>query len=509
MKRRHLHFVIASLSLFLAIAVLLLIVTFRNGSSSNSFGIEFGDDADTTRCNINAQIARDLSRSDLLFIADQQEFPELSRLTIADFLDYWSEARTDRFDTVLRGLEKITLILNIDSLTLTHANTYMESWDYRDIAIASNLCDSTFTTADLEFYWRLGNVRHRLSAAKVRDAWWNNAVFELVPMPSHCGGDFQSHSTNAVSLAVDLRDYRSSHPDERIIAFFDAPLLYRRLPAYYGKPLMATSMLRELESDSGQNAKYTTIAQSDRNHWPFSFMRGIPECDFVLLSSSLENTAIYSELPPIFQFDLLVLRNCPPDLHLPISAIPSMNVAKAVVDWMPNLTDTTQTETWSAMLTYLDAISGATPLRVNSHDRTAMREACIQWQKWSDTARVDVVEEISSLRIWTRLIDKIAGASNLVARHYDETLMSILPGAPALDVRFETPTKAERAAQLRGYLSRNRDKIVVRMLINVLWVGDPEEKRSALSALSRDTGMQFHTAAEWSQWYRDGRPDEW
>jgi len=78
-----------------------------------------------------------------------------------------------------------------------------------------------------------------------------------------------------------------------------------------------------------------------------------------------------------------------------------------------------------------------------------------------------------------------------------------------LDVRFETPTKAERAAQLRGYLSRNRDKIVVRMLINVLWVGDPEEKRSALSALSRDTGMQFHTASEWSQWYRDGRPDEW
>lgn len=509
MKRRHLHFVIASLSLLLTIAVLLLIVTYRNGSSNNSFGIELEDDSDTSRCNINAQIARDLAASDLLFIADQREFPEMCRTTIADFLDYWSEARTDKFDTVLRGLEKITLILNIDSTTLSLAGNYMESWDYRDIAVPMNFSDSAFTTADLEFYWHLGNVQHRLSAARVRDAWWNNVEFKIEPIPNHCGGDFTSDSTNAVRLAENIRDYRSSHPNESIIAFFDAPLLYRRLPAYYGKPLMATSMLRDLESDSGQNAKYTTVAQADRNDWPFSFMRGIPECDFVLLSSSLENAAIYSELPPVFQFDLLVLRSCPPDLHLPISAIPSMNVARAVVNWMPTLIDSSQSESWLAMTTYLDAVSGSTPLRINWRDRTAIRQACTQWQTWVDTTHTNVVDEISSLHIWTRLIDKIAGASNLVSRHYDETLLSILPGAPALDVRFETPTKAERAAQLRGYLSRNRDKIVVRMLINVLWVGDSVEKRNALSALSRDTGMQFHTAAEWSQWYRDGRPDEW
>ncbi len=272
---------------------------------------------------------------------------------------------------------------------------------------------------------------------------------------------------------------------------------------------MSTSVVRELEEHWGEAVRLTTVSQADRYEWPFSFLRGVPDCDFVLPFSSLENTAIKGELPPVLRFDRLVLRSRPPGLHLPISSVPSMHVAKAVVAWMPNLNDSTGLEQWPAMLTYLDAVSGATPLRVNVDDQTVIRESCIQWQKWADTAQANIVDDIVTLRIWTRLIDKIAGASNLVSRHYDETLMSILPGAPAFDARFETPTKAERAAQLRGYLTRNRDKIVVRMLINVLWVGSQDEKSDALSALSRDTGMRFNTAAEWSQWYRSGRPDEW
>ncbi len=97
MKRRHLHFVVASLSLLLTIAVLLLAVTYRNGKSSDTFGIEFEGNADTSQCNISAQIARDLRESDMLFIADQAEFADLSRQTVTDFLDHWSAAKPGEF----------------------------------------------------------------------------------------------------------------------------------------------------------------------------------------------------------------------------------------------------------------------------------------------------------------------------------------------------------------------------------------------------------------------------
>lgn len=509
MKRRHLHFVIASLSLLLTIALMLLAVTYRNGKSSDTFGIEFKDDPDTSQCNISVQIARDLRDSDILFIADQREFADLSRQTVADFLDHWSSAQPGDFEERLRGLEKIALVLEIDSTELQRASEYMETWDYKDIAVTSHFQDTNFTTADLEFYWRIGNVRHRLTAAKVRDEWWKRVELEIVTMPTILGKGAEVDSINSNRLAQQLWSYRESHSDGKIIGFFDAPLLYRSLPTYYGRPLFSTSIVRELEKQRGQEVGLTTISQADRNEWPFAFLRGVPDCDFILQQSSLEQTAIKNELPPELRFDRLILRNRPPDLHLPVSSVPSMHVAKVVIASMPNLDDSTGLALWPAMLTYLDAVSGATPLRVNVHDKAAIREATVQWQKWIDTTHTNVVEEISSLRIWTRLIDKIAGASNLVARHYDETLMSILPGAPEFDARFETPTKAERAAQLRGYVTRNRDKIVVRMLINVLWVGDQSEKSAALSALSRETGVRFNTAAEWSQWYRDGRPDDW
>lgn len=507
MRRRHLHIVIACLSVLLAIAAILLAVLYRNGSSNSTYDFEIENEIDTSRCNIGAQMARDLSESDILFVADQAQFASQSRLTIVEFLDYWSTAQPGVFEGRLRNLESLTLAMSLDSSALLRANRYMETWDYEDIAVAAQMQDSNFTTADLEFYWRIGNIRHRLSAASVRDERWKRVSLVIVAIPSSRAA--MGDEAKSVRIAEELVSYRESHPSRKIIALLGEAQLYRMLPSYYGKALMSTSAVLELEKYWGARTRMITVAQADRNRWPFVFQRGVPDCDFVLPYSSLENTAIKCELPAVLRFDRLVLRSRPPELPLPISSVPSMHVARVVVASMPILMDSTGFALWPAMLTYLDAVSGAPPLRVNVRDRTATREACIQWQGWADTAQINIVEEIVSLRMWTNLIDKIAGGSKLVARHYDETLMSILPGAPAFDARFDTPTKAERAAQLRGYLTRNRDKIVVRMLINVLWVGDQGEKSDALSALARETGIRFNTAAEWSKWYRDGRPDDW
>ncbi len=99
--------------------------------------------------------------------------------------------------------------------------------------------------------------------------------------------------------------------------------------------------------------------------------------------------------------------------------------------------------------------------------------------------------------------------SSHIAGQYDREIMSILPGAPAFDSRFGLPTGADRAGQLREYLRSNRDRIVLRMLINLLWVGSAEEKQSALSALVAETKENFSTPAEWSTWYRSGFKQSW
>ncbi len=197
MKRRHLYLVIAFLSVLLTISMILLAVAYRNGSSRNAFDVEIKSDLDTSRCNISAQIARDLRESAMLFIADQSEFADLSRQTVVDFLDHWSTVQPGDFEDGLRGLEKIAVVLEIDSIALRRAGEYMETWDYEDIAVAAHMRDTNFTTADLEFFWRIGNIRHRLNAARVRDDWWNRVALEIIAMPAVSGAGSEADSVES------------------------------------------------------------------------------------------------------------------------------------------------------------------------------------------------------------------------------------------------------------------------------------------------------------------------
>ena len=209
-------------------------------------------------------------------------------------------------------------------------------------------------------------------------------------------------------------------------------------------------------------------------------------------------------------FDALIVRyEDQHDLHLPIRAIPSDYVARLIVAKLDSLAesgDPADIWTWKELDTYLHAVSGLPPqtfAEANNPDFAAMVNF---WKKWASGPEPDIVEEICSMRLWTRLVDSLQVAPAELFGPYDGEIMSILPEAPPFDNRFGAPSPAQRAAQLREYLTDRRSSIVQRALINLLWVGSEREKQNALATLVRETGLDYGTPSEWSRWFRsDGQ----
>lgn len=470
--------------------------------------------------DINKFLAQQLAENRILFVADQERGVWQYRKAVVDLLDYWSTSVDT--DPALDSLRNITLILQADSLHLVNAQSYMESWDFSDFTDIATAGAEKFATADLEFYWRLGNILHRITghnracepARRLSLSFFAGEETLGTDSAYRHGCRFVPNEQGPI-IAKRILDYAQENPATRFLGLYYPLHLKRTDLQRYGsiENNYSIRLLMSLDSLWPGSQKFAVVGNATPESWP-GYRDDLSSAGEEYIITDLATAEIINQDAGLATctFDFLIISKPDDKLHLPVVSTPSANVMRTFIRSLPRLSyapTQIQQSIWPSVITYLDGVSGVTPQRVNIKDTRAIDETIRRWQHWADTARVDIVSEIVSLQLWNRLVDRIADAQNIVARHYDEELMLLLPDAPKFDGRFGSPTNGERAAQLRVYLSRNRDEIVTRALINILWVGDSAERTAALEALTRETGMRFSTPSEWSLWFRSGKKETW
>ena len=112
-------------------------------------------------------------------------------------------------------------------------------------------------------------------------------------------------------------------------------------------------------------------------------------------------------------------------------------------------------------------------------------------------AKYDGISSIDSLQNW---LTKPAVDSLL----YNEMVSLAIQNIPGADIvyNFRNPIHLPLDTTMQGFVRAHNRDLVEYFLVNLLWIGTPDEQTRALAHLTRVTGLSYQTAEEWSEWWR-------
>jgi hypothetical protein len=67
---------------------------------------------------------------------------------------------------------------------------------------------------------------------------------------------------------------------------------------------------------------------------------------------------------------------------------------------------------------------------------------------------------------------------------------------------FRKPLHLPLDTTVRSFVRAHHRDLVEYFLVNLLWIGTPEEKARAFAELTTLTGRSYRTPEEWSEWWR-------
>jgi hypothetical protein len=109
----------------------------------------------------------------------------------------------------------------------------------------------------------------------------------------------------------------------------------------------------------------------------------------------------------------------------------------------------------------------------------------------------DGIASIDSLQNWLtiRAVD---------SSFYNEMLNHVIMNIPEVDsvYDFTHPIRLPLDTTLLAFVRAQNRSLVEYFLLNLLWIGTPDEKARALAKLQTLTGRRHRTAEEWSDWWR-------
>ncbi len=138
-------------------------------------------------------------------------------------------------------------------------------------------------------------------------------------------------------------------------------------------------------------------------------------------------------------------------------------------------------------------------IRVHMRDTSAVTAANRDVLLDSLIAAYDGVSSIDSLQNWI----SIRASDSLLYNEMLNLVIMNIPGAdPMYDFWNPIPIHLPLDTAMHAFvLAHNRD-LVEYFLVNLLWIGTPDEKTHALAKLTMLTGQSYQTAEEWSKWWR-------
>jgi hypothetical protein len=465
--------------------------------------------------NTNQFIMDRLNENRIVMIDDHKHIMYVYKRTIADFLNYWVDEIEQGNETVPR---KLFLVLEMDSLAVNRIVTSYDRDDNRGYLEEEPLSCFQWTTGHIQFrYHELKSVSQRIDEYNASHDGNDSIWFAIVGPEKPIDTENWSFAKRANHFVYERDEYSSS----QIIELLERHPDYRALAFYGGAHLIRSRCLKQTDvvSDSGYYMAHYLAGRFEDDGGIYRIYQGLSRTPdirrYELTTSPGETYAIdnqylgidsgsshLAEIHSLNTFDGSIIHFDAPVNGTRLGSVWSRNLLDHIVEHMACFENPDN----DLAKTYLRI--GERYLRIFSAERYeddlefgwTTQYAAQDWnQRWYATATIDVVGDIESLAIWNRLLDRMSSAQGRHVNWYEY----ILAGSLGIPPRFDTLASTdERVESYRIYLGINRDDIVVRNLVHLLWIGTEEEIEKANTVLRRVTGEDFDVARDWSRWWR-------
>jgi hypothetical protein len=463
----------------------------------------------------------------IIMIADAGHSEGIYLRTISSFLNGWFDAAINN-GTPVRNL---VLIREDDSLHIQDIKKYMISHDYRDL-IGNRPLDyySWMSTADLEFYWTLGDLAKRIDQANAKGANVKLDILgpEMVPNLDDWSiakrDEWFVNSRDTISSNAVIR-YLKANPDTKALIFYGSAHIAK---SKVRKPVNAGSsegfyMAHYLYQEFGD--QFFEIDQYGPSLREGPIVTGplvTPGSPYILEQkyyneiTSLQNTPCPG--PRSVDATIMIIGEVEPIVSWPF--IKSKNLGWLALEEIKTLIQ--QNKLFHLNMgveaaSYLSMLTGDMRYIANRKDTTIIYECIATWERWLNDPDNDVVKEIVAEAPARHLLTLMKSAGDKDTEVESELLFTLSTGllntydarmVPVLrktisaqyDNEVDWPSRFEYN-QLR--LVKQSNRIIVTDLVQLLWVGTDQEKQEAVAELQKRTGRALTTPPEWMKWWRE------
>jgi len=453
-----------------------------------------------------------LNENRIVMIGDFGHRLYLYKRTVTDFLNHWLDCAENGGSNTPK---RLFLVLEMDSL---YANQIEESLSgrYSEYLLDDRrLFTDVYTTSTIRFYHQdLKRIFDRIERFNCREEV--DSVFLDLVGPEQLI-DFDRWS-NAKSASFFIRG-RDEYSSSRIIELLQGNSDYKALVFYGGSHLRKSRWLKQADdlSDSGVYMGHYLADRFAKDGGIYTFYQGSIQrpdiqshrsmtspgrtyaIDNRYLDINIRSGNVTTEYP-ISTYDGSIIHSDRPVRGKPVYRVWS----KSVIDYtLRGLEDCEDSDNDYAKLfcfkaeRYLRTFSGK-KYEIGGDDPGWKPYTSQDWREWRSSTELDVVEDIQSLSLWRRLVDRMSNAHGVYVNWYEGLLSESLEIPRFWDT---LRTSSERAEAYWEYVVQDRDFLVVDNLVHLLWIGDQDEKEKALQVLKTTTGQDFQTAEEWTEWW--------
>ncbi len=406
---------------------------------------------------------------------------------------------------------KLFLFLEFDSTGANGLKRYFQNGNPVETMGPASFWGDQFTTGTLEFYDDLRTLRHRIdtyNSGRTGDA---QIDFDIIGPEKEI--DLSNWTTEKKDrFFVYERDEYSSRriiellnaaPDAKALVFYGgAHLLRGNVPKQAGnQKSMGYYLAHYLSESFGAQGGVYTCGQVDvaKSSWLDEAVVRIGTT-FAVDHSILMGVPIPggASFPP---YDGSIYYFVPPRNARHITNVCSENLVDYILDHIDLYTDSTKEfyrgnlDTW---LYYLSTVAAVDWHPVNHNNAHAIDSTIKAWKEWRKSTKLDIVEDLSTLRYFKRCVDLIRTIDQKQSTWHQMQLEKLV----GFKVWFGDGASPQvRADSIWMYINKYRKPIVVDNLIQLLWVASKSENEKAVAILKKETGMDFNTPKEWRNWW--------
>jgi hypothetical protein len=453
----------------------------------------------------------------IVMIADAEHGVGLYHKVIINSLDLWLAAwENSRQGSPPSDLPaRLFLVLEMNSLDVLSLEEYFITGDLMKMVTPEKLAGN-FTTADLEFYNDLRNLKHRVDQFNKNHGAIKTINFDVVGPEKVINYDVWTEKRRDQFFAYERDEYSSS----KIIALLDSVSDAKAL-TYYGGAHIA----RQKEPKLGENEGWGYyMAHYLSDHFPSS--GGLYTCQQIPVPRFTWNDEAVRKVARTFAIDHSFLRGVAispgsyfwpsdgviyhfliPHESARISTIRSENLADVVLAKMRSFTDTTKPWQKRNLGLCFDYLSKLALTEVRSSDvanRNAIDSTIRAWDAWQQSTTLDVVKDLSSMGYFTQILDQMSRSDGGKFAQYEGWI------AQLTGFRVWLPpnaSKQERLDALSHWITKYHKPILIDNLIRLLWIGSRDEIERARVILKKETGENFDTAKQWTRWWESKSAD--